>query len=120
GQQNQPVALGDQPEQLGQNRRDLHERNELGDGGDLALDRNRGIEQHLAERRMFGEEVGELGQLLFDLFQVRALFDGDVEQRARVACGGSFIRHLRELAKSFTSRTLYHWVTSRDKPRLAV
>ena len=64
---------------------------------------------------------------LLDLLEVRLLLDGDVEQGARVADGGGFVRSLEfspgsgELAKSFTSSPdLYHSnddsATSRTQP----
>ena len=126
--QHQAIAIGEQRQQLRDDRRELRLRQQVGDGGALARHRHGRVEQDFFEQRVLREEIGELRQLALDLLEIRLLLDGDVEEGAGVADGGGLVRHelvarasarsrVQELAKSFTSSpNLYHSKTIRHKP----
>src|SRR5438094_162844 len=92
-QQHQPIAVGQQRQQLADDARRLRARHELGHRRALAGHRHGGIEQHFLEQRILLEEVDELRQLLLDLFEVRFLLDADVEERACISGRGCFVSH---------------------------
>src|SRR5262245_35647735 len=93
-QKHEPVALGEQDEELGQNRRQPRPLNQNDHHGAFALHRHGRMQHDLLEQRILFEEVHECGQLVANRVERRAFLDGDVEKRASVAVGGRLVRHL--------------------------
>ena len=65
-QQDQPIALGEQREQLREHRRRPNGAVSSATAARLRGDRHRRIEQHLLECRMLFEQVDECGELLLE------------------------------------------------------
>ena len=117
-QDDEPVAIREQRQQLGENRGDAECRRELRDRGALARHGHGRVEHDFFERRVLSEQVHELDQLRLDLVEVLLLPDSDIKERASVTMSGGFAGHpvnilptrgVQELAKTFTSApTLYH------------
>ncbi len=93
GGKDETVAIGEQREQLRDDRRELRLRQDIGDRGAFARHRHGRVEQDLFEQRVLREQIGELRQLVLDQLEVRLLLDGDVEEGARVAYGRGLVRH---------------------------
>ena len=92
-QDDEPIALREQQQQLAEDGRKLRALEQLGDGGALARRRNGRIQQHFFERRVLPEQVDERRQLGLDLLEVHLLSERHIEQGAGVAVAGGFVGH---------------------------
>ena len=93
GQQREPIAIREEPEQLDDDGGDAAGlREQLFDDGALAGGRDGGVRQHALEEIVPRDELRKRREIASHLLDVRFL-QRDVEQRARVAGAGGPARH---------------------------
>ena len=108
GENDQPVALGEQRQQLAYDIQQCGLTRNLGDRRVLARRGHGGIQQHFLQRLVLFEQVDDRDELGFDLRQIDVLFERDIEQGPGVSIGGGSIRHASQLREYWTACAEFH------------